>query len=86
MSDFIVESDESSKSASDESLKKIPNKTKSTYKRVLPLATSSSELDYNHAKSESSSSEDSDYNGKDLQLFYIRMNNRENILYAYLFS
>lgn len=60
-------------------------KSNSNYKRIIkPIfsSSSSSDSDKNGQKDENNddddeSSDDSDLYGKDLQLFYIRMNNRE---------
>lgn len=93
LDDFIVETDECSSTESDEkrSIFKKPvkksTKPKSNYKRIV-APVSSSESDKNDGDGDSKkgetgetgdvlSSDDPDLYGKDLQLFYIRMNNRE---------
>lgn len=90
MSDFIVDTDECSSSEKDEvrsifkkpAPKKQASTKSSTYKRVILAGSSSSESaqeakDDKEDDESSGSSDDSDLYGKDLQLFYIRMNNRE---------
>lgn len=89
MSDFIVETDElSSSESSDEQKPSKKNvKAKARYRRVVAPSTSSSETDSRGTRmdkvnknrdQEPSSSEESDFYGQDLQLFYIRMNNRKD--------